>query len=368
MSGLTVKGLISAAGMSSRMGDFKPLLDLAGKPLICRTVESLLSGGAQQVVVVTGRHHQMMEAVLAGYPQVQTVHNEQYETTAMFDSIRLGLQQVGSCDVLLFLPVDVPAIRPQTIQMLLAHWMKQKPDVLLPVYGAENWHPPVIAGRMIPALLQYDGAGGLRGGLESLCQRMERWPVPDVGCTMDADYPEDYQQLCRYWPVREIPDRESCRIFYQLAGTPEPVQAHCSAVAKQAEKLAGALAARGVILQQALLESAALLHDMCRTQAHHAQAGAELLRQYGCDAVAELVAVHMDWPEERPVVLDEAAVLYLADKLVSGDQNVPLSQRFAEKLARYAGEAEAVVQIQRRQTVALEILDLLRQIGVQIAQ
>ena len=47
MSVIKATGLVVAAGLSSRMGAFKPLLDLAGKPLICRTVKKLAAGAAQ---------------------------------------------------------------------------------------------------------------------------------------------------------------------------------------------------------------------------------------------------------------------------------------------------------------------------------
>lgn len=119
MSGLKAAGLIVAAGMSSRMGSFKPLLDLDGKPLICRTAESLLQGGAEQVAVVTGRNSAAVEQVLTAYDNVTLLHNADYETTAMFDSIKLGLQQLRQYDAILFYPGDVPCIRSETVRLLL---------------------------------------------------------------------------------------------------------------------------------------------------------------------------------------------------------------------------------------------------------
>lgn len=178
---------------------------------------------------------------------------------------------------------------------------------------------------------------------------------------MDADYVEDYQRLCHYWPLRDVPDRDVCQILYQLAETPEPVQQHCEAVAQKAMELGKQLQQNGIALQLNLLESAARLHDICRTESSHAQAGAEFLRQYGFYRIADLVAVHMDWPEERAIHLDETAVLYLADKLVSGNQRVPLEQRFAEKMEKFADNAEIEAKIKRRYEVAAEILQQLEQ-------
>ena len=355
MSGIKAVGLISAAGLSSRMGAFKPLLDLGGKPLICRTVESLLDGGAENVIVVTGRNSEQVCQALAVYPQVQTVYNAHYAETSMYDSIRLGLQQITDCDVLLFLPADVPAIRPETVRVLLEAWAQSRPDVLYPIYAGMQWHPPVMAGHLLPLLLQYDGVGGLKGALEQYGTHAAQLLMPDKGCMMDADYAEEYEQLCAYWPLRQIPDEDVCSVLYQIADTPEPVRLHCKAVAEKAMELAELLEATGVLLNRALLYSAALLHDVCRSAPNHAEAGAAFLRRYGFYQIAELVAVHMDWPETRPIMLDEAALLYLADKLVSGNQAVSLEQRFAEKQARYADQPEIAAQIARRQAVALEI-------------
>lgn len=366
MSGLRVAGLVAAAGMSSRMGAFKPLLDLDGKPLICRTVDSLLQGGAEQVVVVTGRNGAAVQQALANYADVTVLHNDAYETTAMFNSICIGLQELQQFDAVLFLPGDVPCIRPETVRCLLKQWQQRQPDVLYPLYPDADgrlmqWHPPVISGRLIPALLQYDGAQGLKGGLALLGKRTEQLLMPDAGCTMDADYAEDYQRLCAYWARRYYPNIDDCRIFYQLAETPETVQQHCEAVARKAVNLGQELQQHGESIQFDLLESAALLHDICRTQENHGQAGADFLRRYGLHEVADLVAVHMDWPQEQSIILNEAALLYLADKLVTGNQQVSLAQRFAEKEKKFHDQPAVLEKILHRKQTALQILELLQE-------
>lgn len=113
-----------------------------------------------------------------------------------------------------------------------------------------------------------------------------------------------------------------------------------------------------------LLESAALLHDICRAQANHAAAGADFLRQYGLEQTADLVAVHMDWPTGQAVVLNEASLLYIADKLVSGDGKVSLLERFAQKEQRYHDRPEILANILQRKQIAVQILDLLQQMGI----
>ncbi|MCA1906567.1 MAG: HD domain-containing protein, partial [Desulfarculus sp.] len=136
---------------------------------------------------------------------------------------------------------------------------------------------------------------------------------------------------------------------------PAAVVAHGQAVARAARGLGQALVAAGNSLDLDLLEAAARCHDLAKGQPDHAQAGAAILRDWGWPRVAELVARHadIDPPQEGPVGADE--VLYLADKLVEGDQPVDLDQRFQAKLARHGGDPGAVIAIERRWSAARAI-------------
>ena len=49
---MKIQGLIVAAGQSSRMGAFKPLLELEGYALIERSIFSLKNAGVEEIVVV----------------------------------------------------------------------------------------------------------------------------------------------------------------------------------------------------------------------------------------------------------------------------------------------------------------------------
>ena len=51
---MKINGLIVAAGLSSRMKDFKPLMKINNKPLIMNTIDSLRQGGIKDIYVVVG--------------------------------------------------------------------------------------------------------------------------------------------------------------------------------------------------------------------------------------------------------------------------------------------------------------------------
>ena len=64
LQGEAICGLVLAAGLSTRMQAFKPLMPLRGKTLIENTIDSVFSSGAKQVVVVTGHRAEELEPLL----------------------------------------------------------------------------------------------------------------------------------------------------------------------------------------------------------------------------------------------------------------------------------------------------------------
>ena len=110
----------------------------------------------------------------------------------------------------------------------------------------------------------------------------------------------------------------------KAAAPGEGIEAHCRAVAAEALRIAEALP---LALDRELLEASALLHDVARSQPEHARLGGAWLRELGYGDAAGLVEQHHDLLSGE---LNEAAVLYIADKLLRGDRKVPLEQRFRD--------------------------------------
>ena len=119
-------------------------------------------------------------------------------------------------------------------------------------------------------------------------------------------------------PIQPYPelDRALCLTLLQEVA-PEPVIRHCEAVCTLALEIAAALP---LSLDTTLIAQAALLHDIARTHADHAQLGAIWLEKLGYPAVAEIIRQHHDL--ETPA-LGEASIVYIADKCL------PLAERFA---------------------------------------
>ena len=183
--------VVVAAGMSSRMGDFKPMLSIGEISVAQRVVATLRQAGAERVVVVTGYNADELERHLSKSGAV-FVRNEEYRTTEMFDSALIGLKYIrGKCDRILFTPVDVPLFTAATVRGLL----DSGAELACPVCGGQRGHPILMSPDVVDRLLRDSGEDGLKGALSRCGVPMTLVDVPDPGILHDADTPEDYRQL-----------------------------------------------------------------------------------------------------------------------------------------------------------------------------
>lgn len=187
-------GIILSAGLSSRMGDFKPLISLDGRTMIGRVIDMMKNAGASPVVVVTGHRHEELEAALAA-EGVETVFNPNYAHSHQFDSLLLALARPWPAQTRLMIsPVDVPMVDDATVDRLL----EADGDVVRPTYQGHPGHPILLSAKLIPYLQQYDGRDGLRGAIAQSHCRITDVPVKDRGISLDNDTPADLVRLAQW--------------------------------------------------------------------------------------------------------------------------------------------------------------------------
>jgi molybdenum cofactor cytidylyltransferase len=153
-----------------------------------------------------------------------------------------------------------------------------------------------------------------------------------------------------------VPGEAQCRALLEQGDLGERRIAHCHAVAEVAVALAEALNARGLALCVPLVRAGGLLHDVASKQEQHADAGADLVERAGYPRVAAVVRLHMDLGGPPGDVVDEARLVFLADKLVRGDRVVGLERRFAVRFERYAGDSVMLAAVLRRKLQAEQVL------------
>ncbi|MDR1778781.1 MAG: TIGR03960 family B12-binding radical SAM protein [Clostridiales Family XIII bacterium] len=138
-------------------------------------------------------------------------------------------------------------------------------------------------------------------------------------------------------------------------GTPAHIVGHCKQVAGTARRIALALSRSGLTLDADLVERAALLHDMVRTEEDHAEAAYELLKDAD-PAAAEIIRGHMTRSLPADVrALTEADIVSLADRSVLEDRYVGYRPRMEAIARRHApgSEAETFIRARIRDTEGL---------------
>lgn len=338
---MKIGAVILSGGYSSRMDGFKPLMKLGKQTLLERTVQLFRSGGVSRIVAVTGHRKKQVkeEAVRLG---IRSVHNKEYDK-GMYSSVCAGVKQMKGMDAFFILPVDIPLIRPATLCAL-----KKKPfgkGVVYPAFSGERGHPPLISSALIPAILKFDGKGGLKALLEQFPGKDV--PVWDEGILMDADTLEDFALLEKR--LLQM-DMGSCAEARALAGIVMKKRGvdHGLAVANVACSIGRELNRNGATLDIDLLFNSGLLHDIAKGVSHHEERGAKMLERLGLKRLAGIAGAHRDAVIPKSGKLSEKEVVCLADKLMRGTTRMPVEKRFEEKLILYAKDAEVCKLIKKR--------------------
>jgi CTP:molybdopterin cytidylyltransferase MocA len=188
-----VSAIVLAAGRSSRMGAFKPLLPFGPQTVIESSIANLRKGGVSEIVVVVGHRGEEIREALRN-TAVSFVINPDADT-AMGVSIALGVANVCEpCDAVLISPADHPAIHADTIKSIVNEWLSGA-RLVQPEYNGRGGHPVLIDQKYFGELLHLDDEGGLRGFFERHRQATRRLPVGSPFIARDMDTWEDYVSL-----------------------------------------------------------------------------------------------------------------------------------------------------------------------------
>ncbi len=138
-----------------------------------------------------------------------------------------------------------------------------------------------------------------------------------------------------------IPSRQVCLELICEYEMLEHIVAHSIQVCRVALYLVDHLSEQGITLDRAMVEAAALLHDITKTRSFqtgemHTETGGEVLRERGYFEIGEIVRQHVKldsyFQAETP---DEAEIVNYADKRVLHDKIVPMDQRMSYILEKY---------------------------------
>ena len=196
MTSLPLAAIIPAAGSSSRMGQFKPLLQVDGQSLIQRAISVFRQNRIDDIIVVVGHRAADLEAALAR-DEVRIARNEAY-MRGMFSSVKIGMRQLPDhCEAFFVLPVDIAFVRSATIGPLIEAFRDQPGRICHPCVSNRRGPPPLIPACLAEAIAGHDGKGGLRRALKRWTDLAVDVPVTDRHILLDLDAPADLLKLSR---------------------------------------------------------------------------------------------------------------------------------------------------------------------------
>lgn len=338
--------VIIAAGYSSRMNGFKPLLKFGNETAVENVVITYEQAGVDQIILVLGHRAEEIKALFEN-KAIRCVINENFDQ-GMYTSIVKGIKETNdTIDGFFIHPVDIPLVKVQTISNLMNFFEKTEKGIVYPCFSEKRGHPPLIHKRYKDTILNNDEDGGLKKLLKKHDGDALNIPVADESILMDMDTPADFEELIRY-TFQTAPNDRECSALLEIFQMPENIRRHCEKVADVSLMLAEILKERGIILDTDALKAAARLHDILRIEKNHAEKGGVLLKKLGYEKIGDFVFTHRDINVENNGIITENEILYLADKLVEDDKLTDLKKRKNTNLEKFKDKPEVREKIKER--------------------
>jgi molybdenum cofactor cytidylyltransferase len=193
----TIAAVILAAGRSRRMAPHNKLLvtDQAGKPMIARVVDNVLSSKARPILVVTGHMAEQVEQAMGGRP-VRFVHAGDY-ADGLSASLKAGIAAVPpECAAAIICLGDMPLVTGRMIDRLISLYDADEGRlIVLPTFRGKQGNPMLWDKRFFPEILEVSGDSGARFLVGRHAESVAEVEMADDGVLRDFDTTESLSTL-----------------------------------------------------------------------------------------------------------------------------------------------------------------------------
>lgn len=191
---MKITALLLAAGMSKRMGGENKLLHpWLDSSVIRHCAKNLCQSGVDEVLVITGRDHLLIEDELADLP-VRFVYNKAF-ASGMQSSLKIGWNHVSAVTsgVLIALG-DMPFVGSREISLLMSEFQKQSGEkIIAPVFAGHRGHPVIFPIEFRERVLsEPNGDYGCNYLIKENPARLLEVSFPTAVTLRDVDQPEDF--------------------------------------------------------------------------------------------------------------------------------------------------------------------------------
>lgn len=191
-------GIILAAGQSTRIDNFKPLIKLEGKYILEWVVDAALGSRLAHIILVLGHHFKKIQTVLnkkIDHSRIEVIINPLYPM-GLSRSLQSGLLAAKeSFPSVMFLLGDQPMLKVKTINLLLDRFWNSKKEICVPICRGKRGNPTVFSHTFYDQLLQIKGDIGARNVLEKYASDILRVEVNHPLDFLDVDTETDLKSL-----------------------------------------------------------------------------------------------------------------------------------------------------------------------------
>jgi molybdenum cofactor cytidylyltransferase len=184
-----ISAVVLAAGSSTRMGQPKLLLPLAGEPLVRRVVRQVLEAGFDDVLVVVGGEHERIVAALDGL-DIRIALNAEH-ATGMGSSFRTAIGALADSSAAMFALADQPFVGADDYRRLLDTYRAHPRGIVSVRYGDVTAPPHLFDREYFSELAVLEH--GARPVLHRHAAAMSILAFPPE-LLLDIDTPADYER------------------------------------------------------------------------------------------------------------------------------------------------------------------------------
>jgi molybdenum cofactor cytidylyltransferase len=203
-----VSAVVLAAGMSTRMGQNKLLLNFRDKPLIVHAVDTLLASDIDEVIVVLGHETEKVRDQLerrvglankaAARKPVRLVQNPDYQN-GLSTSVRTGVEAVSrqANGIMIYL-ADQPLLEPEDVNRIVAGFAAAKEidkSIVVPFFRGERGNPVILDASLRDSILGIVGDVGCKGVIKRYPEKVYAIEMENDHVVRDVDDIQAYERL-----------------------------------------------------------------------------------------------------------------------------------------------------------------------------
>jgi molybdenum cofactor cytidylyltransferase len=190
-----VCGIVLSAGLSGRMGKFKPLIPYQGKSFI-QNIVLKLSSVCDKIFIVTGFKVNEVEENVNKFKlgsKIEFVFNPEYNK-GMFTSLQKGILEAKNCEWILYHFVDQPGL-PNNFYTEFTSQVDGEHNWIQPSFRRQRGHPILFHKNLFDLIINASANSSLREVSNIPVVKKKYWECLCKEILQDIDTEEDLSSL-----------------------------------------------------------------------------------------------------------------------------------------------------------------------------